>query len=140
MPTRVFLDSNVFVFAFERPESNSHRITALLVAGSFRGVVTDRVVREVMRYFRRHYGKDLAGKFRDLVLLTCDMVLEEDLRIDREALSQVGEKDAGTLAATRSLGISRLVSTDSDFETVPEHRTPAEFLRERGERPRPGDE
>jgi len=47
MPTRVFLDSKVFLFAFERPESNSHRVLGRLAARELLGVVTDRVVREV---------------------------------------------------------------------------------------------
>jgi len=140
MPGRAFLDPNVFIFGFERPRSNSHRILELLAEGGLRGVVTDRVVREVMRYFRKYYDKDLAAKFRDLVLLTCDLLIEEDLRIDRALTDLVGSKDAGALAAVRAIGLSRLVSTDADFADVPEHRTPREFLRERGERPRPGAE
>jgi len=140
MPTKALLDSNVFIFAFERPKSNSRRIVAQLASGELRGVVTDRIVREVMRYFRRYYDKDLAARHRDLLLLTCDLVLEQDLEISRELEHLVGPKDAGALAAARELGVSRLVSTDSDFTRAPEHRTPREFLQERGMRPYPGDE
>jgi predicted nucleic acid-binding protein len=140
MRSKAFLDSNVFIFAFERPRSNSRRIVDLLVAGEVHGVVTDRVVREVMGYMRRYYRKDLAGKFRDLILLTCDLALEEDLSFNSELSALVGRKDAGALAAVRSVGLSRLVSTDSDFAKVPEHRTPREYLQELGESPRPGDE
>lgn len=140
MPGRAFLDSNVFIFGFERPRSNSHRILEFLTEGGLRGVVTDRVLREVMGYFRKYYDKDLAAKFRDLILLTCELVIEEDLHIDRVLTDLVGPKDAGALAAVRALGLARLVSTDADFADVPEHRTPREFLRERGKRPRPGDE
>lgn len=140
MPSKAFFDSNVFIFAHERPRSNSRRILDLLVDGEVHGVVTDRVVREVMKYMRRYYGKDLAGKFRDLILLTCEVVLEEDLAIDAEMSALVGNKDPGALAAVRSFGLSRLVSTDSDFAKVPEHRTPREYLQELHETPRPGDE
>lgn len=140
MLSKAFFDSNVFIFGFERPRSNSRRILDLLVDGELRGVVTDRVVREVMRYIRRYYGKDLGGKFRDLMLLTCELLLEEDFPIDPELSALVGAKDAGALAAVRSSGLSRLVSTDSDFAKVPEHRTPREYLRELNEPPRPGDE
>ena len=140
MPGRAFLDSNVFIFSFERPRSNSHRIIELLTEGKIRGVVTDRVVREVMRYFRKYYGKDLAAKFRDLIMLTCELILEEDLPVDRALVDLVGTKDAGALAAVRSLGLSRLISADADFADVPEHRTPREFVWEKGERPRSGDE
>jgi predicted nucleic acid-binding protein len=140
MPGRAFFDSNVFIFGFERPQSNSRRILDRLVGGELHGVVTDRVVREVMGYMRRHYGKDLAGKFRDLMLLTCELLLEEDLPIDPELSALVGAKDAGAVAAVQSSGLSRLVSTDSDFAKVPEHRTPREFLRELNEPQHPGDE
>jgi len=134
------MDSNVFIFAFERPGSNSERILGWLVSGELTGVVTDRVVGEVLHYFRRHYDKDLAAKFRDIILLTCELVLEEDLAIRPEFVDAVGRKDAGALAAVRAQGLSRLVSTDSDFGGLPERRTPRQFVQEQGGRPRSGDE
>jgi len=140
MPSKAFLDSNVFIFAFERPKSNSHRIVGRLVSGELRGVVTDRIVREVIQYFRKYYDKDLAARHRDLILLTCDLILEQDLEIGTDLKDLVGSKDAGALAAVRAFGVARLVSTDSDFSRAPEHRTPREFLREQGTRPDPGDE
>ncbi len=139
MATRALLDSNVFLFGFELPSSNAHRILELLSTGEVRGVVTDRILREVLGYIRRHYGKDVAGRYRDFILLTCDLVLEADVPISREHAALVGTKDAGALAAARALGISRVVSTDSDFARVPERRTPPEFVREMGGRTRPGD-
>ncbi len=140
MPSRVLLDSNVFLFGFEVRPSNAHRILELLAEREIRGVVTDRVVREIRGYLRRHYGKDVVGRFRDVILLTCDLVLEADMRILQEHVRAVGAKDAGALAAVRELGLARLVSTDSHFAGAPERRTPRQFLQERGERPRPGDE
>lgn len=140
MPLRAFLDSNVFLFGFEKPKSNSHEILELLAVGEVEGVVTDRVVREVMGYLRKHYGKDLASKFRDFILLTCELVLEADAPVDRAFVALVGRKDAGALAAARSLGLARLVSTDSDFAPAPEHRTPRAFLAELRKRVQPGEE
>jgi hypothetical protein len=46
----------------------------------------------------------------------------------------------GAVAATRALGLARLISADRDFAQVPERRTPREFLIDLGERPWPGDE
>ncbi len=140
MPTKAFVDSNVFIFGFERRGSNSHGILEMLSTGDLRGVVTDRIVREVMQYFRRYYSKDLAAEFRDFILLTCDLCLEADLRIRKQLVVLVGPKDAGALAATRDLGLARLISTDRDFTGIPERRTPHEFLRDMGERPRAGEE
>jgi len=140
MRTRAFIDSNVFIFGFERPRSNSHRILERIAAGELQGVVTDRVVREVMGYFRRHYDKDLAARFRDFILLTCELVVEADLRIPRRIIALVGRKDAGALATVLRLGLSHLVSTDRDFARTREHRTPRRFLSEIRESPRPGEE
>ncbi len=140
METRALLDSNVFLFGFELRRSNSHRILEMLSEGKIRGVVTDRIVRETLGYLRKHYGKDVASQFRDFVLLTCDLVLEDDVPIRKDHIDAVGAKDAGALAAVRALGLSRLVSTDSDFAKIPERRSPREFLREQGGRPAPGDE
>jgi len=140
MPTRAFLDSNVFIFGVERPTSNSRRILDHLAAARIEGAVTDRVVREVMGYFRRHYGKDLAAQLRNFILLTCELVLESDVEVPRELTDLVGAKDAGAVAATRVLGLAALVSTDSDLTPVPEHRTPKAFLEQIGERTAPGPE
>lgn len=140
MRTRAFLDSNVFLFAFERPDSNSRRVVRFLADGDLDAVVTDRIVLEVLGYMRRHYSKDVGARFRDLLILSCDLVLEEDLPNQAALARLVGAADAGALAAVRSLGIARLVSTDSDFTGVPEWRTPRAFLRELGKRTQPGEE
>ena len=140
MPTKAVLDSNVFLFGFERPRSNSHRILEKLAAGELRGVVTDRIVREVIGYLRKYYGKDLAVQFRGYILSTCDLILEADLDVRSDLVFLVGEKDAGALAAARALGLARLVSMDWDFAKAPERRTPREFLVELREKPAPSDE
>jgi len=112
----------------------------MAAAGELRGVVTDRVVREVMGYFRSHYGKDLAARFRDFILLTCELVIEADLRIPRRVVALVGRKDAGALATVLGLGLAHIVSTDRDFAGTKERRTPRAFLTEIGEPATPGDE
>lgn len=140
MSSRAFLDSNVFIFGYERPKSNSRRVLDLLAAGEVRGVVTDRVVHEVMQYLRRHHGKDRASRMRDLILLTCELILESDVEIGHALVELVGARDAGALAAVRDLGLAFLVSTDSDFAPIPERRTPRTFLQAIGENPMSGDE
>jgi len=92
--------------------------------GDIRGVVTDRIVREVMQYFRKHCGKDLASQFRDSILFAYELVLEADIPISKALVALVGPKDASALATTRALGLARLVSTDQDFAGVLERRTP----------------
>ena len=72
--------------------------------------------------------------------VSCELVLEEDLPILPDLVESVRTKDAGALATTRALGLANRVSADRDFEHVPEHRTPREFLVALGEKPRAGEE
>lgn len=71
MKPRVFLDTNVFVYAFEFPDSNSRRIVELLNRGEIEAVICEQVLHEVQRYFAKHYGKEVAGTFRHYLLLSC---------------------------------------------------------------------
>ncbi len=45
---RVFIDTNVFIYAFEYPHSNSAIILDLLNKGEIEAVVSERVVHEVV--------------------------------------------------------------------------------------------
>jgi len=84
---------------------------------------------------------DATVRFENVLYRAPDeLVVEADVPPDRVLVALVGRKDAGALAAARSLGLARLVSTDSDFAGAPEHRTPRAFLAELGQRPRPGEE
>ncbi|MDI6753685.1 MAG: PIN domain-containing protein [Thermodesulfobacteriota bacterium] len=47
MKVRVFLDTNVFIYAFEFPHSNSMKIIELLNQAEVEAVTSDRVLREV---------------------------------------------------------------------------------------------
>ncbi len=140
MRNRASLDSNVFIFGFQLPRSNSRRILLMLEAGVIQGVVTDRVVREVMNFFRKEYGKELAAQLRDFILMTCELVFEADLAIASDVVALVGRKDAGALVVTREHGLARLVSTDRDFAGAPEHRTPRELLSDIGEKTHASEE
>ena len=61
-----------------------------------------------------------------LILKRRHLVLEADLCLSRDLVVLVGLKDAGAVAATRSLGLARLGSTDRDVAGIPEGRTPRE--------------
>lgn len=68
MKFRVFLDTNVFIYAFEFPESNSHKIIDLLNKNQIEAIISERVLKEVQVYFKKFYNKDLAAAFRDYLL------------------------------------------------------------------------
>jgi len=74
MKLRIFLDTNVFIYAFEFPKSNSRKIIELLNEGKIEAVISERVIKEVQAYFKRYYGKDLASLFRNYLILSCTIV------------------------------------------------------------------
>jgi predicted nucleic acid-binding protein len=54
------LDSNVFIFGKEIPESNSRMILDLAEEGKFVPVVSFMTLEELREYFSRRYGRDAA--------------------------------------------------------------------------------
>lgn len=109
MKLRVFLDTNIFIYAFEFPVSNSSRIIGLLNRGAIEGIISDRVVCEVQSYFKKYYGKDLAGYFRDFLLVSC--VVISSFQVDKEIVryrGRIKEKDLEQLAVTKKLGLKFL--------------------------------
>ena len=57
---RVYLDSNVFIFGKEIPESNSRTILDLAEEGKFVPIVSFMTLEELREYFSRRYGRETA--------------------------------------------------------------------------------
>jgi len=133
MRPRVFLDTNIFVFSFEFPESNSNKVIGLLNKGQIEAITSEQVLKEVQAYFKRFYDKDLASSFRDYILRTCTVMFSSDVK--REVLQYKGlikDKDLEQLATAKKLGIKFLLSYDRDFENFDEYITPKKFIKEMG--------
>lgn len=133
MRPRVFLDTNIFVFAFEFHESNSNKVIGLLNKGQIEAITSEQVLKEVQAYFKRFYDKDLASFFRDYILRTCTVMFSSDVK--RESLQykgQIKDKDIEQLATVKKLGIKFLLSYDRDFENFDEYITPKKFIKEMG--------
>lgn len=129
MNYRVFLDTNVFIYAFEFPDSNSGTILELLNDEKIEAIISERVVKEVYRYFKKYYDKALADSFRKYLYEACRIILARDIK---DAMNKyrglIKEKDLEQLAVVREYGIKNLISLDRDFEGHEEYRTPKEFI------------
>lgn len=133
MKRRVFLDTNVFIYAFEFPKSNCGKIIELLNEGQIEAVISERVVKEVQTYFKKFYTKDLASTFRDYLLRTCTVVFSVDVEEEiAKFKGMIKEKDLEQLATVKKLGIKFLVAYDKDFENFEEYITPKAFIKEMG--------
>jgi predicted nucleic acid-binding protein len=130
MKPRVFLDTNIFIFAFEFPESNSGKIIDLLNQGKIEAVISQRVFKEIVNYFRKYYNKELADKFRRYILQSCSLVLEYDIKDSMAMLkNEIKEKDLEQIATVKKFGLKYLVSLDRHFEKFEEYITPKEFIK-----------
>ncbi|MBI2449279.1 PIN domain-containing protein [Candidatus Pacearchaeota archaeon] len=106
MRTRVFLDTNVFIYAFEFPDSNSAQIIELLNRGEIEAITSEKVIEELTRYFEKFHSLTLARKVRRYVINTCIIILR----------NEINEKF--------------LISYDRDFEGIEEYMTPKKFLEQ----------
>src|SRR4030066_2199831 len=111
MRYRVFLDTNVFIYAFEFSESNSNKIICLLNEGLIEVIISERVLKEVQAYFKKFYDKDLAGFYRDYLLRTCTVVFSADVKKEMvKHRKLIKDKDLEQLAVVKKVGIKLLVA------------------------------
>ena len=125
---RALIDSNIFIYAFELPESNCNLIIGALNQNRFEAVITESTFKEVYVYFRKHYLKALADQYRAYLFTTCKIVFNHQLEQNfSKYTSLINRKDLEQLVATRELGIKYLVSFDKHFQGIEEHATPRQF-------------
>ena len=129
MKYRIFLDTNVFIFAFEFPDSNSNTIIELLNDGKIEAIISERVIKEVYRYFKKYYDKNLSDSFRNYLYKACRIILARDVRDTmKKYRGQIKEKDLEQLAVVKKYGIKYIISLDRDFKVQEEYRTPRQFV------------
>lgn len=135
MKPRIFIDTNVFIFGFEFSTSNSRKIIDLLNSGMVDTVISERVVKEVFAYFRKHYNRSIANDFRNYLLQSCEVIFPEDLENEMKKFrGKIKEKDLEQIAAVKYLGLKYLVSFDRDFKDFEEYITPKQFIKIMGQR------
>jgi len=129
MKHRIFLDTNVFIFAFEFPDSNSNTIIELLNDGKIEVIISERVIKEIYRYFKKYYDKNLADSFRNFLYKACTIILAKDVKDTMKKYSgQIKEKDLEQLAVVKKYGIKYIISLDRDFIGQEEYRKPRQFI------------
>jgi len=127
---RALLDTNVFIYAFETPKSNSNLIINALNQNQFEAIITESTFKEVYLYFKKHYSKKLADQFRIYLFATCKILFTYQLNQHAtKYASQINQKDLEQLTATRELGIKYLVSYDKHFQGIEEYKTPKQFAK-----------
>lgn len=136
MKPKVFLDTNVFIYAFEFSESNSRKIIGLLNTGGIKGIISERVLEEITHYFKKFYNKKLANMVRYYVLNSCQIVFKEDVKQGmRKLKTEIKEKDLEQIAVVKKFGLKHIISYDKDFAGFKEYITPKKFIMGCGLKP-----
>ena len=129
MNLRVFADTNVFIYSFEYPESNSAKIIGLLNQGEIEIVTSEQVLKEVTEYLEKFHSIGHARKFRRYILDNCIVVMKSEVIKEINSLKgQIKDKDLEQLAVTKKYGIKFLIAYDKDYEGFEEYTTPRKFL------------
>jgi predicted nucleic acid-binding protein len=135
---RALVDTNIFIYAYETPESNSSPIINALSQGLFEAIITESTFKEVYRYFRRHYLKSLADTVRIYLFAVCKIIFSHQLEEKSSKYTElINRKDLEQVIAVREYGIKYLVSYDEHFEDLEEYITPKQFVNLLGLKARP---
>lgn len=133
MKPLVFLDSNVFIWGYQRPESNSGRILGLMDEGEITVIVSEKVLEELRKYFIAYYDKDVWSSVFVHISGLVRIVYRDEISEEKPKWKgKIKEKDLENLATAKALKLKCIVSYDDDFNGFEEHRTPKEFIKEMG--------
>ncbi|MBI2136052.1 type II toxin-antitoxin system VapC family toxin [Candidatus Woesearchaeota archaeon] len=129
MKYKVFLDSNIFIYGFEYEKSNSALVIKAINDDKIEPIVSERVIKEVTRYFEKFHSLELARKIRRYILETCTVISGSFVIAEIERLrNSIKEKDAEQVAVVKKLGIKYLIALDRDFEPFDEYIIPKDFI------------
>jgi len=128
---RVFLDTNIFLYAAGRPHPERDACARLLrrvADGSLEATVNTEVVHEILYVLtRRGRRKDALALARHVEALFPDLlpVTRDDMREALQLLEDhpgLSVRDAVHAATMLRNGLRTVASVDSDFDQIPEIR------------------
>lgn len=129
----VFLDLSVFIWAYNRPNSNSAKILDLMNEGKIRVVISEKVVKELRRYFLKFYNKDIFSEILHYITSTVTIIPKEEILEEIKKLkNEINEKGIEHLATARYLNIKYLIAYDEHFKVFEEYTIPRSFIKELG--------
>ena len=127
---KAFLDSSIIIIGFVVEKSNSAKILDLLFENKIDAVISEKVLKEVKKYFREKRSRNYAYIIELLLRKNCQIIYNyEVVEVMEKLKGKIKEKDLEQLAAVRKLNLKYLVGYDRDFEKFDEYITPKQFIR-----------
>ena len=101
--------------------------------GNIRVVISEKVVKELRRYFLKFYNKDIFSEILSHINSTATIIQKEEILEEIKKLkNKINEKDIEHLATVRYLNIKYLIAYDEHFEIFKEYIIPKNFIKKLG--------
>ena len=132
----IFLDSSTVIIGLVAEKSNSAKILDLVFENKINAVISEKVLREVRKYFREKRSGNYAYIIELLLRKNCKIVYNYEVKEKMAELKgKIKDKDLEQLAVVRKLNLKHLVGYDRDFKKFPEYVTPKQFVKKLNIRP-----
>ena len=130
----VFVDSSVFIYGLEFAESNSAIIYNEIANGNVKAVINEKVIKEVVRYFRRRKGRHIAYLIESQLRILCEVKQRHDYASEIEKWKgKIKEKDLEHLATAKKFDL-KIVAYDTDFMPFEEYYIPKQLVEDLGKK------
>ncbi len=126
----IYLDSNVFIWGYNFPRSNSAKILEFVMDSDIEIYLSEKVIDELRQYFCTYFNKDIFSEIRLMLFCRCNIIYNEEIKDELEKWkNKIKKKDLEHITIIKKLNIPILVSYDRDFEAFPEYMTPKKFVK-----------
>ena len=136
MIEKIYIDSNVFIWGYNFPESNSAKVLDVVIKSDIEIFVSEKVVDELRRYFCTYYTKDVFSDIQLLISGRCIVVYNDEIQDElKKWKDKIKLKDLEHICIIKKFNIPILISYDKDFKSFPEYLTPKKFINLVGLKP-----
>ena len=133
MSKLVFLDTNVFIWAYNRPASNSAKILDLMDEGIISVIVSEKVIEELKKYFNIYYDEAIWFSVFKHIISAGDIIKRQDIIEEiPKWKGKIKEKDLENLVTVKHAGLKYLIALDDHYRDFEEYITPKEFIEYMG--------
>lgn len=124
------MDSSAIIIGLAIEKSNSAKILDLLFNNKIDAAISEKVLKEVKKYFREKRSRNYAYMIELLLRKNCKIVYNYEVKEKMAELKgKIKDKDLEQLAVVKKHNLKNLVGFDRDFENFTEYIPPKQFIR-----------
>ena len=136
MVDTIYLDSNIFIWGYNFPESNSAKTLEFIMDSDIELYMSEKVIDELRQYFCTYFNKDIFSEIRLMLFSRSNIIYNGEIQSELEKWrNKIKKKDLEHISIIKKFKIPILVSYDRDFEAFSEYMTPKKFVKYIGLKP-----